>query len=104
MFERGRSESSESAEENVTEDADRKLGFGPYANFTYEEVLISKPDYVKFLVEEGRRGNLQGRFTRWAMASMVDAFSYDVKKKDRRKQKKKVGKISRKKKTRKEGG
>ena len=48
--------SSQKKNENAISDVDRKLGFGPYAEFTYEEVLSSKPGYVKFLVEEGRRG------------------------------------------------
>ena len=37
----------------ATADADRQLGFGPHAEFTYEEVLSMKPGYVKFLVGEG---------------------------------------------------
>ena len=41
-------------ERHATSDADRELGFGPYAEFTYEEVLIRKPVYVKFLVKEGK--------------------------------------------------
>ena len=50
------------------------MGFGPYAKSTYEEVFLNKPGYVKFLIEEGRRGNTKGRFAHWVMASMVDAF------------------------------
>ena len=55
-------------------DAERRLGFGPYAAFTYEEVWQSKPEYFKFLSEEGKRDNRTGRFTHWAMASVADAF------------------------------
>ena len=40
---------------NATADSDRRLGFGPYAGFTYESILRSKPSYVKFLIEEGGR-------------------------------------------------
>ena len=59
---------------NAISDADRRLGFAPYSEFTYEEILRSKPGYVKFLIEEGGRGNTKGRFTLLAMGSMVDAF------------------------------
>ena len=41
---------------------------------TYEEVFLDNPEYAKFLIEEGRRDNMQGRYTHWAMASMVDAY------------------------------
>ena len=41
---------------------------------TYEEVFLDNPEYAKFLIEEGRRNNMKGRFTHWAMGSMVDAF------------------------------
>ena len=55
-------------------EADRTLGFGPYADVTYEEVTYTKPEYARFLAEEGRRDNLNGRFTHWAMGSMADAL------------------------------
>ena len=43
--------SSKKREGGATTDADRKLGFAPYAEFTNEEVLSRKAGYVKFLVE-----------------------------------------------------
>ena len=33
----------EKRKRNATSDAGRKLGFGPYSEFTYEEVLRRKP-------------------------------------------------------------
>ena len=51
-----------------------KLGFGPYADWAYEEVLARNPSYSKFLIEEGRMGNLAGRFAHWVMASMEGAL------------------------------
>ena len=58
---------------NVSGEANSKLGFGPYDYSTYAEVLTANPGYAKFLIEEARRGNVRGRFTHWAMASMVEA-------------------------------
>ena len=55
-------------------DAEKKMGFVPYGKYTYGEVFLSEPEYAKFLIEEGRRNNMKGRFTHWAMGSMVDAF------------------------------
>ena len=51
-----------------------KLGFGPYADWDYEEVLTRNPSCSKFPIEEGSMGNLEGRFTYWVMASMADAL------------------------------
>ena len=45
------SEKKEKKKRKVISDAERRLGFGPYAAFTYEEVLMSKPEYFKFLIE-----------------------------------------------------
>ena len=58
----------------VIADAEHKMGFGPYGQYTYEEVSPNEPEYAKFLIEEGRSNNMKGRFTPWAMAIMVDSF------------------------------
>ena len=47
---------SSNGKEKVMGESDRKLGCGPYAEFTYEQVLHTKPGYVEFLAvgrEEG---------------------------------------------------
>ena len=36
--------------------------------------MRNNPRYVKYLIEEGRRGNLKGRFAHWAMAFAADTF------------------------------
>ena len=59
---------------NVSDEANRKLGFGPYGDSAYEEVLTKNPSCVKFTIEGRRKGNAKGRFTHWAMASMVEAY------------------------------
>ena len=64
----------EKRKKKATSDADRTLGFVPYAEFTCGEVSGGKPGCVKFLAEGGSNGNLKGRFTHWVMASMVDSF------------------------------
>ena len=57
----------------VVAGTERKMGFAPYEKSIYEEVFLNKPEYSKFLIEEGRRDNAKGRFTHWMMAIMVDA-------------------------------
>ena len=59
---------------NGISDSDRRLGFVPYAEFTYKEVLRSKPGYAKFLIEEGneiiRKEDLRtGRWPVWRVPS-----------------------------------
>ena len=63
----------EKRKRKVIADSDMRLFFGPYAKFTYGEVLSSHPVYVKFIIE-GRGDNPKWRFTHWAAASMVDSF------------------------------
>ena len=55
-----------------------KLGFGPYSDWAYDEVLGKNPSYAKSPIAKGRRGNSKGRFTHWAMASMVDFLLGEV--------------------------
>ena len=54
-----------------------KLGFGPYTDWDYGEVLAKDPGYAEFPEEEeeGRMGNLETIYIQWAMRMAIETLS-----------------------------
>ena len=61
-------------EEKNHDESKTKLGFGPYADCAYGEVLTRNPRYVEFMVEEGKRDNTKTQFAQWVMQRAMETL------------------------------